>query len=122
MVSLLRSFGSTIRSVRAYYSRNGNVDSNCAAIAWQEIYNHIWRGVSPFTRDDISLDDYNKLCTLHTYQMNWIKNGPSLPREHYKMWEDFDELLARVKSPLLLANISNEITQLILDYMRKKLT
>lgn len=121
VATLLRSFGNAIYSIQAYYSPTGNVASNCAGIAWEEIYNHIWGGVSPFDRDDITLADYSKLCTLHTYQTHWLKNGPSKPPEYYKMWEDFDGRLANIKTPIVLAAITNDISNLTRKYMHKKL-
>lgn len=117
---LLSSFRNGIHSIQAYYCPTGNVGSSCVGITWDQIYNHIWGGMSPFDRDDITLDDYSKLSTLHTYQINFLKNGPSLPVEYYKMWQDFDELLANVTSPLLLATITNDISEYTRNYMQIK--
>lgn len=115
--ALIKSFGNGIRSIQAYYSTSGNVESNCTSITWEQIYNLIWKGLSPFKRDDIILQDYAHVSTLYAYQKYWIKNSKTLSAQDLKNWEHFDERLSRVTSPLLLLNISNEISQAVKDYM-----
>lgn len=106
---LLRKLASSIASIRAYYSPTGNVESKCAAITWQELYSHVWKGTCPFNRNDIALEDYNHLTTLFNYKKYWFKKTQPLPADEYKTWVLFDQQLAVFNSPLAICEISKEI-------------
>lgn len=44
--ALLKLFQHRIRSIRAYYSSNGNASSQCSGIAWEQMFNHVYHHFS----------------------------------------------------------------------------
>lgn len=65
--AILKSVGEDLKKIRAYYSPCGNVASMCSALVWEEIFNHVNNGSSPFANTELSLEDYNHFTTTSTY-------------------------------------------------------
>lgn len=117
--ALLKSFGKSLTSIKAYYS--ANIESNCAAITWEQIYNHVWKGASPFKNNEFPLDDYSHCMTPFAYKKYWGKEKTTSSGERLKQWKDFDDILANVNDPKLLMDISNEISKAVQNYMQTKI-
>lgn len=117
--ALLKSFNQRIRSVRAYYSPNGNESAKCSGLVWEQIFNHLVNGLSPFDNMNLDLEDFNQHTTLKSYQRHHgkksTKNSGCL--KYYEMWRKFDEMLHEVED---LAEITSRISHVLSNYYKNK--
>lgn len=108
----LCEFGRTIRSIRAYHAPNGNEDSQCSVWTWQEIYNHICHGISPFTKD--TLQEYSQNMTENTYKRY---HKPKMnANEHNDVWGRGKTVLKNATDKQIL-EISKRISRIFLEYL-----
>lgn len=112
-----KHFGRTIHRQRAYHSSDGNVGSNCSAATWEQIFNAICNGSSPFENPLIELHSFDHHMMEKTYH-EYHNLGITLKLKNGALWEKCDELLMDATEEEI-AEIWSEIKLLIVRKMAK---
>lgn len=120
--SLVTSLG--INKTMSYYAPNGNVDSECCKLTWVEIFNHLIENKNPFKRNDILLENYDRMITQHTYERYHPSKRAQFEENELKfycLWKKTDEKLRSIDiSDTDLIKICRNISQAIANYFSSK--
>lgn len=64
---LLHKFGRKMKRIQAYHSPCYNVSAQCSALTWEQMMNHLCLGLSPFSNDNLALEEYTHCMTQSAY-------------------------------------------------------
>lgn len=117
--ALLKEMGQNLRSIRSYYSLSGNVDDECSGFVWEEIFNFIKNGNSPFGNDSLNLEDYNHFTTQKTYDRYRYKKTENIKLKYLRYWKRYDQMLGDIDTTDAI-KISNKMSRIISDYYKQK--
>lgn len=110
-ILLMNHFGNALRRIRAYHAPNGNENSQCSALTWQEMFNDICQGASPFTNSTIELVNFDYKMMEHKYKA-YHSSEKNESWKNIDTWLECDELLADASARDVL-DISQKISTMI---------
>lgn len=116
---ILKSFSTTLRSVQAYHSPCGNVRSRCSALTWQELYNHVNNGISPFQNDNLNLEDYRHIMTAYSYNKYHKAKRSQSPLKYHQTWSRLDQLIRHIDVSDT-AEIASKLSNVLVEYFINK--
>lgn len=94
--NFLKKWGNALTNIRSYCSNTGNIEGNCVGFVWEQVFELLFKGVSPFTSPKINLIPYNRYMTETSYKRHKHPNAPDekddlLP--DHPVWVQVDEML-----------------------------
>lgn len=93
---VLSSLGQGLTTVQAYHSPCSNYDGKCSSLTWQEIYNFVQDGDSPFDNESLHLVDYNHLMTPASYRKYFWKATHGEATNHASStWTELSKILIK---------------------------